>query len=189
MTGSPHRVLVVSATRAEAAYVPSSLPVLVTGIGKVAAASALSRSLALTPADLVVNVGSCGALVDGFAGVHEVGTVINHDFSAAAIRALGYPAEDTIRVADSGPTVATGDLFVTDTVVRAELAHRAQLVDMEAYAVAWACREAGVACRIVKHVSDDADESALDWAQVVDGSARALGEWLEANVPGALNGG
>jgi hypothetical protein len=32
--------------------------------------------------------------------------------------------------------------------------------------------------RLVKHVSDAADESALEWPALVDRSARVLGEWL-----------
>ncbi|WP_084101316.1 nucleosidase [Nocardioides luteus] len=176
-------VLVVSATKAEAAHVPSGLEVVITGMGKVASASAVSRVLAADKTiRQVVNIGSCGALRDDHTGVYEVGTVINHDFSSAAIRALGHRVEDELHVGESDIVCATGDLFVTDPVVRAELARRAHLVDMEAFAVAWASREAGVPARIVKHVSDNADESALDWAKVVDRSARDLGAWLAANV-------
>jgi hypothetical protein len=40
----------------------------------------------------------------------------------------------------------------------------------------------GVPVRLLKHVSDNADESALDWPAVVDASARALGAWLEEHV-------
>ena len=74
--------------------------------------------------------------------------------------------------------LATGDVFVADRLVRARLAEVATLVDMEGYAVAYACRQFGVPVRLVKHVSDDADEGALDWPARVDASARVLGEWL-----------
>jgi hypothetical protein len=52
--------LVVAATRAEAAYVPRDLPVVVTGIGRTAAAVATTRALVgMDPArTLVVNVGT-----------------------------------------------------------------------------------------------------------------------------------
>jgi hypothetical protein len=36
----------------------------------------------------------------------------------------------------------------------------------------------GAQCRLVKHVSDHADETALDWPAKVDASARALAQWL-----------
>lgn len=176
-------VLVVSATAAEAAHVPSGLPVLVTGIGKVAAASAVARALASdSTVDLVVNIGSCGALRDGLSGVFEAGRVLNHDLSVEALRAIGYDPEEWLEVGPSGIALATGDVFVHETTTRLRLAEQADLVDMEGYAVAWACRQAGVPVRLVKHVSDNADEASLDWASLVDASARDLGDWLARNV-------
>lgn len=179
------RALVVAATRAEAAHVPAHLPVVVTGLGKTAAAVGVTE--ALVGVDLsglvVVNVGTAGALRDGLEGLHEVGTVLNHDINGDAIRALGYDPEDVFQLADTGVVLASGDLFVTDPAVRSRLADRAHLVDMEGYAVAYACRRFAVPVRLVKHVSDNADESALDWPALVDRSARALGDWLADHYP------
>ena len=179
------QTIVVAATRAEAAHVPRHLPVVVTGLGKTAAAVATTRALAgVDPArTLVVNIGTAGALRDGLEGLHLPGTTINHDMNADAIRALGYDPEELLLVEGGDDTVlASGDVFVTDPAVRDALAQRAHLVDMEGYAVAFACRRMGVPVRLLKHVSDNADESALDWPTVVDASARALGEWLEEHV-------
>jgi nucleoside phosphorylase len=130
----------------------------------------------------VYNVGSAGALRDGLSGLFEVGTVVNHDISAEAVRALGYDPQDVLPVGDSDIVLATGDLFVSDVGVRARLAERAHLVDMEGYAVAYAARTLGVPVSVVKHVSDDADESALAWADLVSASARAVGQWLAEHV-------
>jgi len=177
--------LVVAATDAEAAHVPPDLPVLVTGIGKTAAAVATTRALAgVDPARTrVVNVGTAGALRDGLAGLHLPGVVLNHDMNAEAVRALGFDPEERLEIDGGDATVlASGDVFVTDPAVRAVLARRAHLVDMEGYAVAYACRRMGVAVRLVKHVSDNADASALDWPALVDRSARVLGEWLREHV-------
>lgn len=173
--------LVVAATTAEAAYVPASLPVLVTGIGKTAAATAVARALASYD-DLggleIVNVGTAGALHDHHEGLHEPGVVINHDLDAAAIRALGYDPQERLRCGAGETVLATGDVFVTDPMVRAHLAAQADLVDMEGYAVVYAAQQFDVPVRLVKHVSDNADESAMDWPTLVDRSARALGKWL-----------
>lgn len=122
------------------------------------------------------------ALRDGLSGLHEIGSVLNHDINGEAIRALGYDPLDVLVVGPSEIVLASGDLFVTEPAVRARLAARAHLVDMEAYGVAFACARLGVPVRLVKHVSDNADESALDWPAVVDISARALAEWLASNV-------
>jgi adenosylhomocysteine nucleosidase len=177
--------VVVSAVAGEARYVPDRIPVLVTGVGKTAAAVAVSRMLARRDtADLVVlNVGTTGALRDGLAGIYLPSVVINHDVNAEAIRAIGLDPQEELRVeGGDGSVLASGDVFVTDPGVRARLAERAHLVDMEAYGVVYACREYGVPVRVVKHVSDSADEAALDWPALVDASAKVLGEWVSANV-------
>jgi nucleoside phosphorylase len=180
------QTLVVAATRAEAGCVPRHLSVVVTGLGKTAAAVATTRALAGVdpPRTLVVNIGTAGALREGLEGIHVPGLTVNHDMNADAIRALGYDPQERLVIEGGDDTVlASGDVFVTDAAVRAVLAAQAHLVDMEGYAVAYACRQMGVPVRLVKHVSDNADESALDWPDVVAASAAALGEWLRENVP------
>lgn len=188
--GGRPNVLVVAATEVEARYVPAGLPLLVTGIGKVAAATATTEALTRLAGTecprVVINVGTAGALRDGLDGLHLPGTVINHDLSAELIRALGVDVTDRIDLDEGGDLVlATGDCFVADPVQRATLAERADLVDMEGFAVAWACARAGVRCVLVKHVSDNADGAAVSWAEVVDRSARSLGEWLGDWLAGA----
>jgi len=179
------RFLVVAATAAEAAHVPADLPLVITGLGKTAAAATTARALASYD-DLagltVLNVGTAGALRPGLAGLFEPGTVLNHDISADLVRALGYDPQEYLEVGESDVVLATGDVFVTEPAVRDALAERAHLVDMEGYAVASAARAAGVPERLVKHVSDAADESALDWTSMVEASALALGQWLRDNV-------
>jgi adenosylhomocysteine nucleosidase len=184
--GAPPAVLVVAATRAEARHVPPGLPLLITGIGKVAAATAVATALARRErAALVVNIGTAGALRDGLDGLYVPGTVINHDLSAALLRGLGVVVTDQIELPDGDDMVlATGDSFVADPDQRAALAPRADLVDMEGFAVAWACQQAGVPCRLIKYVSDNADGGAMSWADALEESATALGDWLAQNVGG-----
>jgi len=181
------RPLLVAATATEARYFPPSCEVLVTGIGKTAAATSLARHLA-SYADAerasleVINIGTAGALLPHLSGLFEVGTVINHEISAAALRALGYDAREELTVGPGQTVLASGDVFVTDAVLRDTLARRAQLVDMEGYAVAYVAAEFGVPARLVKYVSDTADESAHSWNDVVDQCARALGDWARSLV-------
>jgi len=175
-------VLVVLATAAEAEYVPVGLRMVITGLGKTAAAVATTQAILQERPSLVVNVGSAGALREGISGLFEIGTVVNHDMNADAIKALGYDPRESLIIGPSETVLASGDVFVTDPVVRDRLAEQAHLVDMEGYAVAYACAELGVPLRMVKHVSDSADETALDWPSVVALSARAVGEWLAHNL-------
>lgn len=175
-------LLVVAAIRAEAAHVPEDLEVLVTGVGKTLAAVQATRAICEHPRRdelVVVNIGTAGALRPDVAGLHEIGTVLNHDLSAEPIRQLGLDPRERIELDAGRPTaLASGDLFVTDPAVRDELATRADLVDMEGYAIALACTELGVPVHLVKVVSDNADETAHDWSAAVDGCARELGAWL-----------
>jgi nucleoside phosphorylase len=179
MTRGAARPLVVVATEAEAAHVPPGLRLIVTGVGKTAAAVATTRAVLEERPSQVINVGSAGALRDGIAGVLEIGKVLNHDISGDALRSLGLDPRDVLELGASPTVLATGDVFVSDPGVRGRLAQRAHLVDMEGYAVAYAASELGVPVRLVKHVSDNADESALAWVDAVAASARAVGEWLD----------
>lgn len=176
--------LIVCATPEEATFVPEGLPLIITGLGKTAAAAHLSRELARRPEiTRVINIGSAGALHDHMTGLHVIGRVINHDISADAIRSLGYEFEDEL-VLDAGSPVrlATGDVFVTSESMRSALAQRADLVDMEGFAYAWTAQLFGVEAVLVKHVSDNADETAHDWPTAVEESAKALGNWIRANL-------
>ena len=175
-------VLVVIAVAEEARYLPTEFAWTLTGIGKSAAAIATTRAILEQRPSLVVNAGTAGALREGLDGLHEIGTVVNHDMNADAIRALGLDPRERLVISDSNLVLASGDVFVNDPAVKARLAVDHDLVDMEGYAVALACDELGVPIRMVKHVSDAADESANDWLTTVDPSARELAEWLRENV-------
>jgi adenosylhomocysteine nucleosidase len=177
--------LVVSAVAAEAKYVPEGVPVVLLGVGKTSAAVATAKALAARDtSDLVVlNIGTTGALRDGLSGVYLPSEVINHDINAEAVRAIGLDPQESLKIdGGDGTVLASGDVFVSDPVLRERLAERAHLVDMEGYGVAYACREYGVPVRLVKHVSDTADEAAMDWPALVDASAKVLGEWVRAEV-------
>ncbi|MFE3543466.1 nucleosidase [Nocardia sp. NPDC059177] len=182
---SSARPLLVLATTEEAAHLAEDFPVLLTGMGKVNAAAALAAVLGR--GDLpsaVVNLGTAGALSAVGPDVYEVGTVVQHDLDTAALRALtGESYGLPLKLTDEGPTLATGDSFIADSSARERLAARADLVDMEGYALAHVSLRAQVPVRLVKHVSDSADEGAGDaWRRNVDNSARALADWVRANL-------
>lgn len=164
----------------------SELPVLVTGIGKVNAAIAVSTILGEFSPSRIVNLGTAGALRDGLSGTFVVGRVIQHDFDDPGLYSIsGLHFGEPIDVADEGVTLATGDLFVSDPVLRAKLATQADLVDMEGYAVARAARVAQVPVTIVKQVSDPADASAAKtWRQTLDECAEQLGAWTRETLLG-----
>lgn len=178
------RPLVVVALRQEARYL-EGMDVLLTGIGKVAAATSVAAALERDRPERVLNVGTAGALRDGMEGVHRIGRVLEHDLDHDGLsQLLGEPVPGEVVLDPSLPTVlATGDAFVQDGALRAALAARAHLVDMEGYAVARACEAAGVPCSIVKVVSDAADEDAArSWADRIDGMARTIADVVAAEL-------
>lgn len=181
------RPLLVLAVKEEAQYLATDLPVLLTGMGKVNAATALATVLAGHPRpSAVVNLGTAGALRPGWTGTHVIGTVIQHDLASDVLRTLtGETYGAPLTLPDTGgPTLATGDSFISDEAGRERLAVQAPLVDMEGYALATAAHQAGVPLRIVKHVSDDAGEGAARaWRDSVADCARALAAWATANIP------
>lgn len=176
----------VSATRAEAGHVPPGTRLLITGIGKVRAATVLTRELAAAqsgaapPVSEVINIGTAGALHDHHSGLFVPSTVIEHDISSEALRAMGYDIVDTHSFDGDGSVLATGDTFIADPAVRAELSRRADLVDMEGAAIAHVCATFNVELTLVKVVSDGADEQAMDWPSLIDAAALDLGRWLAA---------
>ena len=191
--------LVVAALAEEVAHV-TGVEVLVTGVGKAVAATALARRLASAdPPAIVVNVGTAGALRVGVHGVIEVDHVTQHDFPYAAIELLAGPVDRGYRLRpDTAPTpvtgfpdgatlLATGDVFVADPVRAAEIAAAGvALVDMEAFAYAAACASFGVPMRCVKAVSDFADDDAgSSWLDTIDACARALSEWVTCHIRGS----
>ncbi|GIJ80221.1 adenosylhomocysteine nucleosidase [Micromonospora phaseoli] len=179
-TISPDRPLLVLAIAEEAAYLDPDLPVLLTGMGKVNAAAAVAVTLAHSPLpSAVINLGTAGALHPGWAGIHEVGSVLQHDLDTEFIRRLTGQTVGAPLALGDGPTLATGDQFIADDDVRAALAQRAQLVDMEGYAVASTARRFGVPVRLIKQVSDEAGAGAeRTWKESVDACARLLAGWV-----------
>ncbi|GAB2844099.1 nucleosidase [Actinoallomurus bryophytorum] len=183
---SAGRPLLVMAVQEEAQFFGNDLPILLTGMGKVNAATALATVLARHPRPSgVVNLGTAGALRPGWTGTHVIGTVIQHDLDSDVLRSLtGETYGSPLTLSDGdGPTLATGDAFVADEAARELLAARAPLVDMEGYALAAAAEQAGVPLRIVKHVSDDAgDGAARAWRETIAECSRALAGWAAANL-------
>jgi adenosylhomocysteine nucleosidase len=182
------RPLLVVALEEEATHLHvGDLPVFVTGVGKVCAASALSALLARHRPVRLVNLGTAGSLKPGWEGPHVVARVIQHDFDDEAIHAItGEHYGAPIVLGEGGPVLASGDAFVNDPVVRNRLALQADLVDMEGYAVARVARQFGLEVTLVKDISDGAGEGAgHTWKQAVADCAERLGVWVRKELLGA----
>ena len=189
----PDVPLLVVALAEEAAGLDDTFPVLVTGVGKLRAATAVTGLLLQAGApSVVINIGTAGALRPGFTGIHEVASVLQHDFDDATFYdLLGQHFGAPLLLGDTpdydaplpSPVLATGDRFIAGGRERTALAKRADLVDMEGYAVVAACRGLRVPVRVVKLVSDDADEdAATTWVESLADHAHTLASWVKQHL-------
>lgn len=186
---SLQRPLLVVALEEEATHLHAGeLPVLVTGVGKICAASSLAAVLARQRPSSIINLGTAGALREGLSGTHMIGQVVQHDFNHELIKGLtGEAFGDPIDLGPKGPVLGSGDVFVAGGEERKSLLQRGiELVDMEGYAVAAVARNFGLAVTLVKEVSDEAGESAgKSWRDSLDECAERLGAWVRLNVADA----
>jgi|TARA_R110000796_G_scaffold187962_4_gene304903 adenosylhomocysteine nucleosidase len=161
---------------------PKNCEIVYTGVGKVNAAIAVTSILAKANHTKIINYGTAGTLTPELAGqLLEVGAVYQRDMDARPQAPLGStPFEDSqfhagIVLSNSNITLSTGDNFVTSTP---ELV--TDLVDMEAYALAKACRRFKTNFTCVKYASDFADENAAAaWAENVSNGADKFVEWFK----------
>ena len=188
----PQRPLLVCALAEEAGHLHAGdLPVLITGVGKIQAAVAVTRALGTVRPSLIVNLGTAGALRDGLSGTHVIHRVIQHDLNSQAIlqltgQAAGMPIDISAHAAGYSAehmVLATGDRFIDDNATRSRLAEHAHLVDMEGYAVAAAATAMNVPVVCVKEVSDSAEEQAgSTWSATLASCAERLGAWVDNNL-------
>ncbi|QNQ89483.1 nucleoside phosphorylase [Corynebacterium poyangense] len=185
MSSSRQSPLCVVATEVEASHLDPELPTLITGIGRLNAATALTDYLAHHSAPShIINVGTAGALSKAATPgiVHPIGTVYLHDFSHEAIEAIcGDSPYPPLHLNSTGLRLATGDQFIDTASARQALAKHAELVDMEGYAIAWVAQRYSIPVHLLKIVSDDANsDSRRLWHDAARQCSRLLGEWVRS---------
>ncbi len=165
---------------------------LVTGPGKLQAAYALTRALDAAAYEEIVVVGTAGAIdPDLPPEVYDVGAAVQHDVTdidgvvgqhvslPARVEAGGVRAGADTRAV----TIATGDHFVDDaTAVATIRTLGARLVDMETYAYIWVAERFDTPIRVLKAVSDRAQDDAItDWRAAVAACSAQLRETVRAD--------
>ena len=158
--------LILIALELEAPKMSSWKNVHFTGVGKVNAAMTAAQLIERHKPDVVWNFGTAGGItVDG--GLHRVTQFVQRDMVCGGIGCDPgqTPFEQGVVLGEGdGLTCSTGDNFVSDP----NLEIPADLVDMEAYAIAKVCERAGVEFRCYKYVSDQADgDASAEWSKTV----------------------
>jgi adenosylhomocysteine nucleosidase len=175
--------LLIAALEAELVAFPSEIAGfdrLVTGPGKLQATYALTRALDAAAYDEIVVVGTAGAIDPRMdAMVYDVGSAIQHDVTDIdGIVGQHVSLPTRVEFARDGVTIATGDHFVDDSEAVAVIRPLgAGLVDMETYAYAWVAEQFGIPIRVLKSVSDRAQDGAItDWRTTVAACSAQLRE-------------
>lgn len=194
-------IVVVMALPAESAgrFETRGIEVLYTGIGKVNAAIAITRQLARIRHEgrgppLVVNFGTAGGIGIPPRTLVACRRFVDRDMDVAPLGfALGEtPLDELPPMLEFPPcfpglreaVCGTGDSFAT----RAQRL-TCDVVDMEAYAIAKACRIEGAKFACAKYVSDGADENAAEhWRENVAGAADLFVNLYEQLVSRILSG-
>ncbi len=178
------KTLFVFALDSEAAEVFEGYNKLITGIGKVCAAYALTKYIQQNKPELIVNLGSAGSAHFQKGDVICCTRFVQRDMD---VRGLGYelyktPFSEMPVVLENGllmdglqeGTCGTGDNF--------EMGHSAliyNVVDMESYALAMIALKENIPFLCLKYISDGADDNAADdWSVQVHKAANAYGAIL-----------
>ena len=176
--------LFVFALESEAAKEFTDCNTLITGIGKVSAAYALTKSIAQHKPAMIINLGSAGSNTFSKGTIVCCTQFIQRDMD---VRGLGFqlyetPLSGIDPVLQYGLQIeglpqgicGTGDSFDMNHDVTAYT-----VVEMEAYPLALIAQKENIPFLCLKYISDGADGSAADdWNELVHKAAVAFRELL-----------
>jgi adenosylhomocysteine nucleosidase len=182
---------------AEAEYGPqlrARITPLMTGVGPVEAAVAVTKALAGRAdnlPDLVVSLGSAGSRELEQGGLYQASSVSYRDMDASA---LGFPKGQTpfLDLPPTLPLLTVPGIAATTLSTGANIVSGAaydgidaKMVDMETYAVLRACQAFGLPLLALRGISDGATELGhlQDWTQylhIIDEKLAAAIDVIEA---------
>tara|TARA_B100000900_G_scaffold415304_1_gene444693 strand:+ start:281 stop:826 length:546 start_codon:yes stop_codon:yes gene_type:complete len=143
--------------------------VFFTGVGKVNAGITAGKLIERYKPKTVWNFGTAGG-ISVSSGIHQIKNFVQRDMKCCE---LGFeqgqtPFEDEVVISfgdENDMCCSSGDNFVSGDTILGPIS---DVVEMEAYAIAKACKLAGVDFKCYKYVSDQADENAnKDWQETV----------------------
>ena len=148
-----------------------------TGVGKLNAAYTALQGIKTYSPEVVINYGTAGGINVDLNGLIEISQVCQRDMNAEPKSPRGLtPFEDSkmyLGNAWGGYRCGTGDSFVSAP----DPWHTSycDVVDMEGYAIAYACQRAKTPWRMFKYVSDAADADGFEnWKKNISNGADAF---------------
>jgi adenosylhomocysteine nucleosidase len=192
-------ILYVMAAQAEyGPHLRARISPLMTGVGPVEAAIAVTRALSQAEQSgklpkLVVSLGSAGSRTLEQCGLYQASSVAYRDMDASP---LGFPKGQTpfldlpaVLPLTTLPGLPTATLSTGANIVSGAAYNGidADMVDMETYAILRACQAFGLPLLALRGISDGAAELAHvnDWTQylhVIDEKLAAAIDLIEASV-------
>jgi adenosylhomocysteine nucleosidase len=158
--------IILIAIREEAPDLAHMMNLFYTGVGKVNAAMTASEIVAKYRPKRIINFGTAGGITVA-PGFYQCTRFVQRDMTCEALGCVPgqTPFETDVHIGNSGGlTCSTGDNFVMNP----ELSIPADVVDMEAYAIAKVCKKYKVEFECWKYISDQANQEAHnDWTQSV----------------------
>ena len=158
--------IVLVAVKEEAPDLAYMMNLFYTGVGKVNAAMVASEVIAKYRPRRIINFGTAGGITV-LPGFYQCTQFVQRDMTCTALGCVPgqTPFETAVYLGDTvGLTCSTGDNFVMNP----DLEIPADIVDMEAYAIAKACARYRVEFVCWKYISDQANQNAHnDWQQQV----------------------
>ena len=157
----------VSALESKKIFILCALPqetnncdkIIYTGLGKVNAAIKAVEIINEKRPRLLINYGTCGAVNTSLNGLIRIKKFIQHDIDCSPLGfekgVTPYDQIQDISLSNDGYTCGSGDFFVSESM---DLS--CDVVDMEAYALAKACKLNNIEFLCYKYISDSADKSA-----------------------------
>ena len=157
-----NKIFLISALEVETM---NSVETIYSGVGKVNAAICAIETIKKYSPTKIINYGTAGKLNTSLHGIIRCNRFIQHDIDASP---LGFKKGETpydeinkISFRGEGHICATGDYFINK-----DINIKADVVDMEAYAIAKACYVNNIDFECYKYITDSANEEAsTDWIE------------------------
>ena len=172
----------------EIVYIP-------TGVGKTKSAYVLTKYICQDKPDLIMNIGTAGTLKHRIGDIFISTYFIDRDYEATQLPGIEYKING-LKLLGSHPSLqnwvsnydksgicSTGDTFITEAA-----SFQGDIVEMEAYAQAYVCKELNIPFLSVKYVTDIIGKNSVKhWDDKLTEARTGLAKWFEEqNIPSIL---
>ena len=184
------KTIILSAIEPEIHSLDTEYEIILTGVGKVNAALSTMKAIKEKRPELIINFGTAGSLKKEISGLVDCKYFVQRDIDTRPLgttlgqtpyesdppKVLEMP-DHLINTINMNLICATGDSFVVS-----EISLKADVVDMEAYAIAKVCYLESVPFVCFKYISDFADDVAsLDFEENVGEASKIFSKYLKRN--------